>query len=105
MNDDNPFSFIEEIKLVMDEQDNALLDKAMEKAITKRIEEKQEEIDDDKSSDESDRACGATEKVLKEDDKKLCQCINGVECEGFDYFQTTYQPRVNHNKWSYLLKM
>ena len=41
LNDNNPFSFIEEIKLVMDEQDNQILDKAMERAITKRIEEKQ----------------------------------------------------------------
>ena len=36
----------------MGEQDNALLDKAMEKAIMKHIEEKQEEIDDNKTSDE-----------------------------------------------------
>ena len=47
MNDDNPFSFIEEIKLVMDEQDNALLDKAIEKALKKLIEEKKAEIDND----------------------------------------------------------
>ena len=46
LNDDNPFSFIEEIKLVMDEQDNALLDKAIEKALKKQIEEKKDEIDD-----------------------------------------------------------
>ena len=63
------------------------MDKAIERAIKKRIEEKQEEIDDDESSDESDNACGATEKVFKEDDKKLRQCTNGVECEGCDYFE------------------
>ena len=39
LNDDNPFSFIEEIKLVPDKKVNALLDKAMQKAKTKGIEE------------------------------------------------------------------
>ena len=95
LSDDNPFSFIKEIKLVMDEEDNEILDKAIEKAIKKRIEEKREEIDEDESSDESDNACGATEKVFKEDDKKLRQCINAVECEGCDYFKHCSNDKVD----------
>mgnify|MGYP001210352321 CR=1 FL=1 len=95
LSDDNPFSFIEEIKLVMDEEDNEILDKAIEKAIKKRIEEKREEIDEDESSDESDNACGATEKVFKEDDKKLRQCINAVECEGCDYFEHCSNDKID----------
>ena len=95
LNDDNPFSFIEEIKLVMDEQDNVLLDKAMEKAIKKRINEKNEEIDEDKSSDEADNVCGASEKVFKEDDKKFRHDINGVECEGCDYFEHCSNDKID----------
>ena len=80
LGDDNPFSFMKEIKHAVDEQDNKIFDKEFEKAIKKRTEEKQDEIDDDESSDESDNGCGATEKVFKQDEKKLRQCINGVEC-------------------------
>jgi hypothetical protein len=97
LSEDNPFSFIEEIKLVMDEEGNKILDKAIEKAIKKRIEEKREEIDEDESSDESDNACGATEKVFKQDDKKLRQCINAVECEGCDYFEHCSNDKIDRD--------
>ena len=42
LNDNNQFSFIEEIKLSIDEIDNELLDDEMEKAIKKRTEEKKD---------------------------------------------------------------
>ena len=81
----------------MDEEGNKILDKAIEKAIKKRIEEKREEIDEDESSDESDNACGATEKVFKQDDKKLRQCINAVECEGCDYFEHCSNDKIDRD--------
>ena len=39
----------------------------IQKAMKKHTEEKKDEMNDDKSSDESDNACGVTEKVLKQD--------------------------------------
>ena len=70
LNDDNPFSFIEEIKLSIDERDNEILDNEIQKVIKKHMDEKQDDIDDDESSDESDNECGVTEKVFKQDEKK-----------------------------------
>jgi hypothetical protein len=95
LNDDNPFSFIEEIKLSMDEKDNEILDDEIQKVIKKHIEEKKDDIDDDESSDESDNECGVTEKVFKQDEKKLRQCINGVECEGCQYFEHCSNDKVD----------
>jgi hypothetical protein len=95
LNDDNPFSVLEEIKHVIDEQDNKMLNNACEKAIKKRTEEKKDEIDEDESSDESDNECGVTEKVFKQDEKKLRQCINGVECEGCEYFEHCSNDKVD----------
>ena len=95
LNDDNPFNFLEEIKHVIDEQDNKMFNNACEKAIKKRIEEKKDEIDDDESSDESDNECGVTEKVIKQDEKKLRQCINGVECEGCEYFEHCSNDKID----------
>ena len=95
LNDDNPFNFLEEIKHVIDEQDNKMFNNACEKAIKKRIEEKKDEIDEDESSDESDNECGVTEKVLKQDEKKLRQCINGVECEGCEYFEHCSNDKID----------
>ena len=51
----------------------------IDKAIKKRTKEKQEEIDQEESSDESDKGCGATEKVIKQDEKKLCQWMKNVK--------------------------
>ena len=95
LNDDNPFNVLEEIKHVIDEQDNKMFNNACEKAIKKRIEEKKDEIDEDESSDESDNECGVTEKVLKQDEKKLRQCINGVECEGCEYFEHCSNDKID----------
>jgi len=94
-NDDNLLGFIEEAELVMDEQDKEIFDQEIDKAIKKRTKEKQEEIDQDESSDESDNGCGATEKVIKQDEKKLCQCINGVEYEGSAYFEHCSNDKID----------
>ena len=93
LNDDNPFSFIEEIKLSIDERDNEILDNEIQKVIKKHMDEKQDEIDDD--SDESDNECGVTEKVFKQDEKKLRECINGIECEGCEYFEHCSNDKVD----------
>ena len=98
LGDDNPFSVLKEIKLAVDEQDNEIYDEEFDKAIKKRTKEKQEEIDQDESSDESDNGCGATEKVFKQDEKKLRQCINGVECEGSAYFEHCSNDKKNLHK-------
>jgi hypothetical protein len=52
-------------------------------------------LDDDESSAESDSECGGTGKVLKQDEKKLRQCINGVECEGWEYFEHCSNDQVD----------
>ena len=95
LGDDNPFSVLKEIKLAVDEQDNEIYDEEFDKAIKKRTKEKQEEIDQDESSDESDNGCGATEKVFKQDEKKLRQCINGVEYEGSAYFEHCSNDKID----------
>ena len=95
LGDDNPFSFLQEMTLTVDEQDNEIYDKEFDKAIKERTKEKQEEIDQDESSDESDNGCGATEKVIKQDEKKLRQCINGVECEGCEYFEHCSNDKID----------
>ena len=81
----NPLSFIEEIKLSIAERDNEILEDRIQKDMRKHLDKKQDEIDDDKSSDESDNECGVTEKVFIQDEKKLRECINGVECEYFEH--------------------
>jgi hypothetical protein len=95
LNDDNPFSFIEEIKLSIDERDNEILDNEIQKVIKKHMDEKQDDIDQDESSDESDNEGGVTERVFKQDEKKLRQCINGVECEGCEYFEHCSNDKVD----------
>ena len=45
LQDDNPFSFIEDIKISINEEDYEILDDAIEKALKKRTDEKHNEID------------------------------------------------------------
>jgi hypothetical protein len=59
------------------------------------MDEKQDDIDQDESSDESDNEGGVTERVFKQDEKKLRQCINGVECEGCEYFEHCSNDKVD----------
>ena len=95
LNEDNPFNVLDEIKHVINEEDKEILDKAMEKATKKRMEEKQDEIDEDESDDESDNESGLTEKVFKQDKEKLRQCIDGVECEGCEYFEHCSNDKID----------
>ena len=95
LNEDNPFNVLDEIKHVINEEDKEMLDKAMEKATKKRMEEKQDEIDEDESDDESDNESGLTEKVFKQDKEKLRQCIDGVECEGCEYFEHCSNDKID----------
>ena len=45
---------------------------------------KQNEIQEEDVSEESDNACGVTKKVMKQEEKKLQECIDGIECEGLN---------------------
>ena len=57
--------------------------------------EKQNDIDKEDFSDESDNECGVTEEVIKQEEKKLRKCIDGVECEGCEYFEHYYNEKVD----------
>ena len=77
MQNNNPFSFIEQTKLSFEGYNQAeeISYEEMQEAIKKRMDEKQIEIDDQDSIDDSNNECGDTEKVMKQGSKNLCEYI------------------------------